>query len=57
MRRMDPDNASEERKFSCHMCSKSFKKVLLFLSDQGLFYQNCYFVWLGVTPFCSEGRR
>jgi len=28
---VDPESHSDERKFSCHQCSKSFKKVIPFL--------------------------
>jgi len=32
IRKMDSDSPSEEKKFSCHICAKSFKKVMSFIS-------------------------
>jgi hypothetical protein len=35
IRKVDSDSPSEEKKFSCHVCAKSFKKVMSFLSVSG----------------------
>jgi hypothetical protein len=32
IRKVDSESPAEERKFSCHVCAKSFKKVMSFLS-------------------------
>jgi hypothetical protein len=37
IKRLYPDSHSEERKFSCHICSKSFKKVMPFFPTAHFF--------------------